>query len=170
MAVLTGPRIAEEVAAGNISITPFDRALCRPVSYDVHLADTLSVIIDDELDFWSVYNTRTFRIPPEGYVLRPGRCYLGATVEVIHTDRYVPHYDGTSTCGRYFISSHQTAGRGDPGFRGSFTLEITVQMPVRIYAGMRIGQVHFETLEGPVMLYEGRYNSAAGEPRAAIPH
>lgn len=108
-------------------------------------------------------------------ILLPGEFYIGAVQERfdcdstldIHTGRpgyggtsraatFVQHYDGRSTCGRLGIQSHMTAGFGDYGFSGAFTLEIQVAVPIRVYAGMRIGQVFFTECHGPET-YHGAY-------------
>lgn len=70
---------------------------------------------------------------------------------------FVQHYDGRSTCGRLGIQSHMTAGFGDYGFAGAFTLEIQVAVPIKVYPGMRIGQVFFTEAYMPEK-YQGSYN------------
>lgn len=123
------------------------------------------------LDVRNPWKTKTYTIPSEGFVLLPGRGYLAATEEFVGTDHYVPHLHGRSSIGRSFISVHHTAGWGDVGFRGSWTLEITCEHPVRIYPGMRICQLAFETVVGEVMSYGTRDGSkyqnqtAPGESR-----
>ncbi len=72
------------------------------------------------------------------------------TEERIHTNVYVPVLDGKSTIGRLFVSIHETAGFGDVGFNGQFTLEVTCTHPVILYPGMRIGQIRFHTVCGEV--------------------
>lgn len=111
------------------------------------------------LDTRKAPRTKTVSIPPEGYVLLPDRGYLAATVEYVGTDKFVPMLHGRSSLGRLFISAHHTAGWGDTGFGGSWTLELTCVHPVRIYAGMRICQVSFEDTVGELMLYRDRSGS-----------
>jgi len=92
-----------------------------------------------------------FKINPEvGWVLKPGIGYLMHTRERVHTKKFVPVLDGKSSIGRLFIQVHVTAGYGDPGFNGQFTLEVTALHPIRIYPGMRICQVRFHTMRGEV--------------------
>jgi dCTP deaminase len=109
---------------------------------------------------------KTIDIPDEGYVIIPGRGYLGSTVETIRTDHFVPAMHGRSSMGRLFLSPHHTAGWGDTGFSGSWTLEITCMMPTRIYKGMRICQLSFETITGESVLYQdidgSRYQGQKG--------
>lgn len=111
------------------------------------------------LDMRSSRKTRTITIPEEGYLMLPGRAYLGRTVERIETDHYVPQLHGRSSVGRLFISVHHTAAWGDVGFGGTWTLEMTCQLPVIIYPGVRVCQVSFETLVGKPELYRERKGS-----------
>lgn len=90
----------------------------------------------------------TFDIPEAGWLLKPGIGYLMHTAERIATDDFVPVVDGKSSLGRLFMTAHVTAGYGDPGFDGQYTLEVTVTQPVVIYAGMRFCQIRFHTLVG----------------------
>ena len=88
------------------------------------------------------------------------------TVERIRTDFYNPVLDGKSSIGRLFVKVHETAGYGDPGFNGQYTLEVTTSMfPVRLYPGMRICQIRFHTLEGALASYEetGHYKGEAAQ-------
>lgn len=103
------------------------------------------------LDIKDEPETISFKIDPErGWILKPGIGYLMHTEERIWTERYVPIVDGKSSIGRLFIQIHATAGYGDPGFDGQYTLEVLVAHPVRVYPGMRIGQIRFHTLAAEV--------------------
>ena len=107
--------------------------------------------LNDVLDVKVEPRVRRFTIGPEGWVCKPGVGYLMHTAERVWTDRYVvPVLDGKSSIGRLFVQIHVTAGFGDPGFDGQYTLEVVVTHPVRLYAGMRIGQMRFHTIEGEV--------------------
>ncbi len=103
----------------------------------------------------------TFKIDPErGWLLRPGIGYLMHTRERILTKKFVPVLDGKSSIGRLFMVVHVTAGYGDPGFNGQYTLEVVVTHPLRVYAGMRIAQMRFHTIAseyGVEKPYEGNY-------------
>lgn len=103
-----------------------------------------------------------FSIGPGGHVLVPGELYLGSTVERVAARGYVPWIDGRSSVGRLGIRVHATAGRGDDGFDGRWTLEIDVVKPVRVYAGMRIAQMTFMTMVGGRDPYRGRYQNQPG--------
>lgn len=89
--------------------------------------------------------------PDEGVILDPGVLYLASTVEWTSSGPYVPVIHGTSGAGRLGICVHQTAGRGDVGFRGYWTLEITVTHPVRVYGGEPICQIDFHEVTGQVL-------------------
>lgn len=94
-----------------------------------------------------------------GIVLVPGILYLASTVEYTETHEHVVYLDGKSSIGRLGIAVHLTAGRGDVGFVGHFTLEMSVVQPVRVYAGMPIGQLTYHTVHGAV---ERRYQTKPG--------
>lgn len=93
--------------------------------------------------------TLDFKIDPEaGWILKPGIGYLMHTQERVGTRKYNPILDGKSSIGRLFIQVHATAGYGDPGFDGQYTLEVIVQHPIRVYPGMRFCQIRFHTIAG----------------------
>ena len=156
--MLTGKEIADCVTTKRLVIHPFRGEHLNPNSYDVTLAKTLYRVYDDALDLMETYDVDEVVIPKSGYVLRPGECYLGVTQEYTYTPHHAPQYEGRSTMARYFIASHATAGFGDIGFSGHWTLEITVTKPVRIYPGIRIGQLSFHTPDGLTeQQYTGNY-------------
>jgi dCTP deaminase len=114
------------------------------------------------LDVKDQPETASFKIDPEvGWILKPGIGYLMHTRERVHTKKYVPVLDGKSSIGRLFMVVHVTAGYGDPGFNGQYTLEVVVTHAVRIYPGMRIAQIRFHTIAGETgrveAPYEGNY-------------
>ena len=113
--------------------------------------------------------TTDIEIPEEGYVLIPGILYLGETMEYTETYGLVPNIDGRSTTGRLGIEVHRTAGFGDTGFKGKWTLEITVTHTVIVYPGMEIGQLYYETIEGDTsMSYNGKYQNQQGVQAAKV--
>ncbi len=118
------------------------------------------------------HETVEFKIPEQGLVLHPMFGFLGATVEYTETRNLIPHIDGKSSVGRNFIKNHFTAGRGDDGFCGDWTLEIEVLYPTVVYPYMRIGQIYYETIMGERMPYDkiktSHYNGQRG-PTAAAP-
>lgn len=161
--MLTGNEIRIQVKSGNIKIEPYYPENIGPNSYDVRLADTLMVYTETVLDPRQDNRYREIKIPPEGLVLLPGRVYLGKTVEYTESPYYVPMYEGRSSLGRLGVFSHVSAGFGDIGFKGSWTLEMVVAQPVRIYSGMRIGQIYWHKPVGEVTdYYHGKYQGQRG--------
>tara|TARA_B100001057_G_scaffold14480_2_gene13749 strand:- start:185 stop:592 length:408 start_codon:yes stop_codon:yes gene_type:complete len=125
--------------------------------------------VDEVIDAKKHNQVDRFDIPEEGIVLRPGRTYLGATVEYTETRRYVPFLEGKSSVGRLGIDIHATAGKGDVGFCNHWTLEISVSQPVCVYAGMPIGQLIYFLVEGEVDVdysskASAKYNQRTPEP------
>ena len=104
--------------------------------------------------------TIEYPIPEDGFILYPGELYLGTTMERTFTEKYVPMISGRSSIGRLGIDIHKTAGFGDIGFDGKWTLEIVATVPVLVYPGMEICQIYFESPEGPIGIkYNGRYQN-----------
>jgi len=96
-------------------------------------------------------------IPPGGLVLVPGKLYLGSTVEHTETYNLAPFIEGRSSVGRLGMTTHITAGFGDCFFKGSWTLEITVVEPLRVYAGVEVCQIGYSPLVGEATDYQGKY-------------
>jgi dCTP deaminase len=184
--ILSGHAIEEAVQVGRIFIEGYDARRVNPASYDLTLGENVSIYkqgarfchgpswhageIEDgagfevssgTLDAREGAKVNEFKIDPvKGWVLKPGIGYLMHTAERVRTDYYVPVLDGKSTLGRLFVQVHVTAGYGDPGFDGQYTLEVVVTHPVRVYPGMPFCQIRFHTISGKVKLYEGRYKGA----------
>lgn len=162
--MLTASKILEEIKNNNIGITPFDINQLNPNSYNVKLGNTLKYYYNpvycgilDPLNE-NTLKTVDIQIPESGFILQPGRLYLGSTVETISTNKYISAIDGRSSIGRLGINIHATAGFGDIGFSGTYTLEISVIHPVKVYPNMLIGQVYFNEPYGDIdFLYNGRY-------------
>lgn len=154
--ILSDSKILEAIARKQIVIEPYSRDCLGSNSYDVHLGAYLAVYVDPILDARKHNKIRELTIPEEGFVLQPGILYLGVTEEYTETHGYVPFLEGKSSVGRLGIDIHATAGKGDVGFCNTWTLEISVSMPVRVYAGMPIGQLIYFTVDGDV---ENTYNN-----------
>src|SRR5512142_2772407 len=138
------------MAKGTIVIDPFDRKHLGSNSYDVHLAKHLAVYKNEVLDARVHNEVDRLTIPAEGLILLPHKFYLGVTQEYTETHRHVPFLEGKSSIGRLGIDIHATAGKGDVGFCNTWTLEISVKQPVRVYAGMPIGQLIYFEVSGAV--------------------
>lgn len=139
--ILSDKQILEEVERGNILIEPFLPECLGSNSYDVHLGYILALYKDSVLDAKLDNEIQYIEIPLEGLVLEPGVLYLGSTVEYTETHKHVPFLEGKSSTGRLGINIHATAGKGDVGFCNHWTLEISVTVPVRVYADMPIAQL-----------------------------
>lgn len=153
--ILSDKKILESIERGEIVITPFDPKCLGTNSYDVHLGKYLATYRHRELDARQHNQIDVFEIPTEGYVLQPCTLYLGVTEEYTETHQAVPFLEGKSSTGRLGINIHATAGKGDVGFCNHWTLEISCLQPVRIYAGMPIGQLIYFHVEGNI---ENFYN------------
>lgn len=148
--ILTDNEILAHMAKGSIVIEPFDPAAMGSNSYDVHLGRMLAEYEDEVLDAKKHNAIKLYPIPDEGIVLLPSKFYLGVTEEYTETHEHVPFLEGKSSVGRLGIDIHATAGKGDIGFCNFWTLEISVKQPVRVYAGMPIGQLIYFAVEGTV--------------------
>jgi dCTP deaminase len=158
--ILSDTRILDYIHTGEIVITPFDPRNMGGNSYDVHLSSHFAQYIDKEIDAKAHNKIHHFEIGEEGFVLQPGELYLGSTVEYTETHIHVPFLEGKSSTGRLGIDIHATAGKGDVGFCGYWTLEISTSIPVRIYPGMPIGQLIYYKVEGVVeRLYHTKENA-----------
>jgi dCTP deaminase len=164
--ILTDSRILEEMAKGTIKIEPYNRADLGSNSYDVHLGKWLATYVNAELDAKKHNKIEYFEIPDEGYVLQPHAFYLGVTLEYTETHAHVPFLEGKSSTGRLGIDIHATAGKGDVGFCGNWTLEISCKMPVRVYKGMPIGQLIYFPVDGEIAVKYNQKGNAkySGQP------
>ena len=80
----------------------------------------------------------------EPFILHPGEFVLASTYEVITLpDDIAGRLEGKSSLGRLGLLTHSTAGFIDPGFSGHITLELSnvANLPVKLFAGMKIGQL-----------------------------
>ena len=177
--ILAGTEIKRRVEDGSIVIDPFEPAHLNSASIDLTLGSTVAVYEDftycgaadgekgvydghglmgqphHVLDTKQPAELRKWEMDPEmGWVLLPGVGYLMHTVERVCTDNYVPVLDGKSSIGRLFVKVHETAGYGDCGFDGQYTLEVTSLFPVRVYPGMRFCQMRFCTIQGVPISYQ----------------
>lgn len=166
--VLTGPEIIRQIGLGSILIDPMpDAESVGPNSIDVKLGKELFVYDEDHrcringvyLDPMSPPPLKAVPLENGMWKLLPGVLYLGRTVEYTETRGFVPDCDGRSSIGRLGIAVHCTAGQGDDGFCGTWTLEISCIEPVVIRPGMRIAQLRYYQIKGDRKPYNGRYQS-----------
>lgn len=158
--ILSDKKILENIDSKDIVITPFNISNIGSNSYDVHLSKHFAQYIDKEIDAKKHNEIRHFEIPEDGFVLKPGELYLGSTLEYTETHKHVPFLEGKSSTGRLGIDIHATAGKGDVGFCGFWTLEISTSIPVKIYPGMPIGQLIYYVVDGEVdTFYDKKINA-----------
>lgn len=167
--ILSDAEILRALERGALKIEPFRREALGSNSYDVHLGRWLATYQDSELDARRHNAIREFEIPPEGFVLQPHAFYLGVTEEYTETHEHVPFLEGKSSVGRLGIDIHATAGKGDIGFSNHWTLEISVKQPVRVYAGMPIGQLIYFVAQGECLRPYARKASAKYNQRSDRP-
>ena len=168
--ILSDKSILQEIEKGTIKIVPYTRENLGSNSYDVHLGQYLATYRDNELDAKKHNEIIHFEIPEEGILLLPHVFYLGVTAEYTETHAHVPFLEGKSSTGRLGIDIHATAGKGDVGFCGNWTLEISVKQPVRVYKGMPIGQlIYFSVLGQIEVKYNQKKNAKySGQPNKPV--
>lgn len=160
--ILSGREIRNKLGK-EILIEPFDEKLLNPNSYNLRLHNELLVYEEDVLDMKKPNKTRSIVIPEEGLVLEPNTLYLGRTVEYTKTDKYIPMLEGRSSIGRLGLFIHVTAGFGDVGFSGFWTLEIFCIQPVKVYPDVEICQIYYHAIEGEYDRYSsGKYQNNQG--------
>ena len=158
--ILTGEEIKKKVENGLIEISPFNKTNVGPNSYNLALQPVLKVYKNHELDSRVNNPFYEVEIPEDGLVLRPGTLYLGSTAERTYSPEHVPMIEGRSSIARLGMLIHVSAGFGDIGYNGHWTLEITVVHPLRIYPGMKVCQVYFHQPVGEVVPYYGKYQNS----------
>lgn len=160
--ILSGKEISRRVG-NDIIIEPFNEEQVGPNSYNLRLHRELLVYTEPVLDMKKRNNVASVIIPQEGYVLEPGKLYLGRTIEYTKTNNLVPMLEGRSSIGRLGLFIHITAGFGDVGFSGYWTLEISCIHPVRIYPGIEICQIFYHMIEGEFTRYSSdKYQNNRG--------
>lgn len=184
--ILSGVEIIDAVGRGEISISPWNKKNINSASYDLTLGSIVAVyrdVVYHDFEFSSsgVPGERLspkdsfvphrnccidiskqnaiikYEMDQKGIMLKPGIGYLMHTSERISTSKYEPVLDGKSSIGRLFVTAHVTAGYGDPGFDGQYTLEVVVVHPTIVYPGVRFCQMRFHTIVGDIIPYEGSY-------------
>jgi dCTP deaminase len=156
--VLSDGSIRRAVEAGRIALDPFDDRLVQPASIDVRCDRRFRVFRNSRYGFIDVRRHMpelTELVEADGeepFILHPGEFVLGATLErVTLGDDLVARLEGKSSLGRLGLQVHSTAGFIDPGFDGHVTLELSnvANLPITLYAGMKVGQLSFLELDAP---------------------
>jgi dCTP deaminase len=154
--ILTGSEILSRLGK-DICIDPFDPARLNPNSYNLTLHSELMVYEEVVLDMSRANRVRRIPIPDDGLVLSPNQLYLGRTAERTETRNLVPQIEGRSSVGRLGLFVHVTAGFGDIGFCGYWTLEMFAVQPVRIYPRVPICQIFYHECVGEISEYASKY-------------
>jgi dCTP deaminase len=175
--LLSDRDLAGEIKAGNLQLDPFEPELLQPSSIDVRL-DRLFRVFNNHLYTHIDPSTRQDDLTTQvevvdgdPFVLHPGEFVLGSTFEVITLgDQLAGRLEGKSSLGRLGLLTHSTAGFIDPGFSGHVTLELSnvSTLPIRLWPGMKIGQLCIFRLSSPAenpygaAVYGSRYQGQRG--------
>ena len=157
--ILSGEAIRSHMGE-EIVIDPFDDAKVNPNSYNLSLHNELLIYEEVVLDVREPNRYRRLEIPEGGLVLQPGCLYLGRTSERTETHNMVPMIAGRSSLARLGLFVHGTAGFGDVGYCGFWTLEMYAVQPIRIYSGIDICQIFFHEICGDVTEYCSKYQNS----------
>jgi dCTP deaminase len=175
--LLSDRDIAAEIKSGRVKVEPFDAKMIQPSSVDVRLDRFFRVfenhkyeVIDPSIEQPDL--TREVSVAPnDHFILHPGEFVLASTYEVITLpDEIAGRLEGKSSLGRLGLLTHSTAGFIDPGFSGHITLELSnvANLPVKLYPGMKIGQLCLIKLSSSAehpygsALYGSRYQGQRG--------
>lgn len=160
--ILSGREIEKRLNK-TIFIEPYTSVQLNPNSYNLRLHNKLLEYDDLELDMKKENKAHEIIIPEEGFLLEPGKLYLGRTLEYTRTEGLVPMLEGRSSIGRLGMCIHITAGFGDVGFAGFWTLEIFCVQPIRIYPGVEVCQIYYHDINGEYDNYRsGKYQHNEG--------
>jgi dCTP deaminase len=164
--LLSDKDIRGEIGSGRVVLDPFDGAMVQPSSVDVRLDRFFRVFENHRYPFIDPAEEQpelTRLVEPDGdepFILHPGEFVLASTFEVITLpDDVAARLEGKSSLGRLGLLTHSTAGFIDPGFSGHVTLELSnvATLPIKLWPGMKIGQLCFFRLSSPA---ENPYGSA----------
>jgi dCTP deaminase len=160
--ILSGKAIQERLNQ-EIYIEPFTEKQLNPNSYNLRLHNELLVYDEHVLDMKSENKAHKVIVPEEGLLLETNKLYLGRTLEYTKTFNCVPMLEGRSSIGRLGLFVHITAGFGDVGFCGYWTLEMFCVQPIRIYPGVEICQIFYHSIEGQYEAYaSSKYQNNKG--------
>ncbi len=164
--ILTGRQIEKDLGNSKIIIHPFNGEQLNPNSYNFRLGNEVRVVVANDSDQCIDTSLPSMTIPvsqelDKGFLIMPGRMYLGITEEIMGSSVYTTKIDGRSTTGRHGLAIHVTAGFGDVGFIGKWVLEMfnTTGYPMYIKPGVQIGQISFHTVLGELDQYNSTYSA-----------
>jgi dCTP deaminase len=160
--ILSGKEIKNRLGS-DIFIEPYSELQLNPNSYNLKLHHELLVYEDSLLDMKCENKAKPILIPEQGLILETNKLYLGRTVEYTKTENLVPMLEGRSSIGRLGLFVHITAGFGDVGFSGFWTLEMFCVQPIKIYAGIEICQIYYHSIHGEFEKYKSlKYQNNKG--------
>jgi dCTP deaminase len=175
--LLSDRDIRAEITAGRVAVEPFAESMVQPSSVDVRLDRFFRVfenhkysVIDPSIE-QSELTREVVVEPSEHFILHPGEFVLASTYEIITLpDDIAGRLEGKSSLGRLGLLTHSTAGFIDPGFSGHITLELSnvANLPVKLFPGMKIGQLCLIKLSSPAehpygsAVYASRYQGQRG--------
>ncbi len=157
--ILSDHSILEEIRKGNIIMEPFHPECVQPSSIDIHLANkflvfnTVQHVVIDVREKQDSLMSMVAVKEDEPFILHPGEFVLGSTDERVKMPNNIAgRIEGKSSLGRLGLLIHSTAGYIDPGFDGNLTLELSnvSPLPIKLYPGMKIGQISFALMTTPV--------------------
>ena len=156
--LLSDRDIKAELTAGRVALDPYEESMIQPSSIDVRLDKFFRTFENHRyphIDPAEDQPDLTREVAPEGeepFILHPGEFVLGSTYEVVTLpDDVAARLEGKSSLGRLGLLTHSTAGFIDPGFSGHVTLELAnvANLPIKLWPGMKIGQLCFFRLSSP---------------------
>ncbi|MDP3881893.1 MAG: dCTP deaminase [Nanoarchaeota archaeon] len=160
--ILTGSEIEKQVKLNRIHINPFIPENLNPNSYNFRLGKTFKIYKNKVLDSAKENFYKEITIPETGFILEPHQLYLGHTIEEMGSDHYVPIMQARSSIGRLGLYIYLNSGLGDLGFKKQWTLELHSIHKLKVYPGMKIGQMLFWEPRGKIILYQGKYKDSRG--------
>lgn len=166
--ILTGTEIKKQVKLKKIHIFPFIEENLNPNSYNFRLGNKLKIYKNDLLDSAKENEFEEIIIPEEGFVLEPNQLYLGHTMEEMGSDYFAPIMQARSSVGRLGLYIYLNSGLGDIGFKRQWTLELQSIHKLKIYPGMKVGQMLFWKPLGKITLYKGKYKNSVGPQTSQI--
>ena len=176
--------IRASIEAGQIGLEPLEMGLLQPSSFDVRLDRFFRLFDNHKYPYIDPAEqqddlTRLIEVKSdEAFILHPGEFVLGSTFEFVTLPNDIAaRLEGKSSLGRLGLLTHSTAGFVDPGFKGHVTLELsnTATLPIKLWPGMKIGQLCFFKLTSPSEFpygsdkYSSRYQGQRG-PTASRSH
>lgn len=165
--ILTKQKILDEIKKKNILIEPFRENCVGPNSYDIHLGRYLAVYPKRVLDAKEHNEIEEIVITKKGHILQPNTIYLGVSEEYTETKLHVPVLFGNTSAARLGILVNTSPA--SLGHSNTWTMEIQVVQPVRIYSGMPIANIYFFHVDGAVDVNYSEMKSAKYSSRSIKP-